>query len=287
MKNLENTMLDVHPCFSDMACEYARVHLPIAPKCNVKCNYCNRKFDCVNESRPGVTSKLMHLDDICKHIQNVQKVYNLSTVGIAGPGEPMANWDVVKNACEQIHDNFSSLNLCLSTNGLELDEHIEELYSLGVRFITITMNAVDMEISSKIYEHITIQNQCCSGIEACNYLYEKQLKALRHLKEMDIYVKINTVVMKGINESQIRPIAELVREYGCYVMNIIPLLPVAQTPFENLPIHSSDELTKLRMAAAPYSNIMTHCQRCRSDAVGYISCEKRKETIQHTNQEEL
>ncbi len=46
-----------HPCFNESAkgtC--GRVHLPVAPECNIKCNYCNRKYDCVNESRPGVTS---------------------------------------------------------------------------------------------------------------------------------------------------------------------------------------------------------------------------------------
>ena len=49
-----------HPCFDKEARhKNARVHLPVAPKCNIQCNYCNRKFDCVNESRPGVTSSVL------------------------------------------------------------------------------------------------------------------------------------------------------------------------------------------------------------------------------------
>mgnify|MGYP006961820218 CR=1 FL=1 len=48
---------DKHPCFNvAVKGECGRVHLPVAPKCNILCNYCNRKYDCVNESRPGVTS---------------------------------------------------------------------------------------------------------------------------------------------------------------------------------------------------------------------------------------
>ena len=39
--------------------KYGRVHLPVAPKCNVQCNFCNRRHDCVNESRPGVTSRVL------------------------------------------------------------------------------------------------------------------------------------------------------------------------------------------------------------------------------------
>ena len=49
-----------HPCFNaKVKGQYGRVHLPVAPKCNIQCNYCNRKYDCVNESRPGVTSTVL------------------------------------------------------------------------------------------------------------------------------------------------------------------------------------------------------------------------------------
>jgi len=50
-----------HPCFSKEAHnKHGRVHLPVAPRCNIQCNFCNRKYDCANESRPGVTSHLMN-----------------------------------------------------------------------------------------------------------------------------------------------------------------------------------------------------------------------------------
>jgi len=52
--------LSRHPCFNGaVKGSYGRVHLPVAPRCNIRCNYCNRKYDCVNESRPGVTSALL------------------------------------------------------------------------------------------------------------------------------------------------------------------------------------------------------------------------------------
>lgn len=34
-----------------------RVHLPVAPECNIQCNFCNRLYDCANENRPGVTRR--------------------------------------------------------------------------------------------------------------------------------------------------------------------------------------------------------------------------------------
>ena len=32
------------------------MHVAVAPACNIQCHYCNRKYDCANESRPGVVS---------------------------------------------------------------------------------------------------------------------------------------------------------------------------------------------------------------------------------------
>ncbi|MGE5894530.1 MAG: nitrogenase cofactor biosynthesis protein NifB, partial [bacterium] len=49
-----------HPCFSKEAhFKFGRIHLPVAPACNIQCRYCIRKFDCANESRPGVTSTVL------------------------------------------------------------------------------------------------------------------------------------------------------------------------------------------------------------------------------------
>ncbi|MDP4269500.1 MAG: nitrogen fixation protein NifB, partial [Bacteroidota bacterium] len=43
--------LSLHPCFNEgVKHTQARVHLPVAPKCNIQCNYCNRLYDCCNES---------------------------------------------------------------------------------------------------------------------------------------------------------------------------------------------------------------------------------------------
>ena len=52
--------LSKHPCFNPaMAGKFGRIHLPVAPKCNVQCNFCHRKNDCSNESRPGGTRRVL------------------------------------------------------------------------------------------------------------------------------------------------------------------------------------------------------------------------------------
>ncbi|HEX2769821.1 MAG TPA: nitrogen fixation protein NifB, partial [Geobacteraceae bacterium] len=48
-----------HPCFGGNHHKNGRIHLAVAPKCNIKCGYCTRRHDCANESRPGVTSRIL------------------------------------------------------------------------------------------------------------------------------------------------------------------------------------------------------------------------------------
>lgn len=56
-----------HPCYSEDAHHYfARMHLALALACNNQCHYCNRKYDCANESRPAVVSELLTPDQAVK-----------------------------------------------------------------------------------------------------------------------------------------------------------------------------------------------------------------------------
>jgi uncharacterized Zn-finger protein len=84
-----------HPCFDPKArARWARVHLPVAPACNVSCNFCDRRFDCTNESRPGVTSVVLSPWQAAAYLDGlVARRQDVAVVGIAGPGDPMANPD--------------------------------------------------------------------------------------------------------------------------------------------------------------------------------------------------
>ena len=109
-----------HPCFSKEAHgKFGRVHLPVAPRCNLQCNFCNRKFDCMNESRPGVTSSILPVTQVMPYLDEVMaKVPNLSVVGIAGPGDPFANPDETMATLRAVREKYPEMILCLATNGL-------------------------------------------------------------------------------------------------------------------------------------------------------------------------
>ena len=111
--------INEHPCYSDKACHaFGRCHVPVAPKCNIQCNYCIRDFDCVNESRPGVTSRVLSPEEALDLVRKVMKEHPyVKVVGIAGPGEPLANPETFE-ALRLIHTEFPRLIMCISTNGL-------------------------------------------------------------------------------------------------------------------------------------------------------------------------
>ena len=110
-----------HPCFNGCGGKFSRIHLPVAPGCNLQCNYCVRKFDCPNESRPGVTASVLTPREGLDRFRRVkQEVRHLTVVGIAGPGDTLANFERTRETFRLIRGEDPDITLCLSTNGLVL-----------------------------------------------------------------------------------------------------------------------------------------------------------------------
>jgi nitrogen fixation protein NifB len=258
-----------HPCFSEKACHsFGRCHIPVAPKCNIQCNYCIRDFDCVNESRPGVTTEVLNAQQSLELVRKVMVQYPyIKVIGIAGPGEPLANEDTFE-ALRLIHEEFPHVILCISTNGLLLPEKIDLLHRYGVDNITVTLNAIDPVIGAKIYQFVEFKGNRYTGLEAAKILLENQMKGIRMAIDRRMIVKINTVYIPGINEKHIPEIAKLVGEMGVYTFNVIPL--IAQYKFADITPPTPAMKRKMQDECSKYVRQMRHCQRCRADAIGKL-----------------
>ncbi|MGB8266958.1 MAG: radical SAM protein [Candidatus Velthaea sp.] len=261
-----------HPCFSkDASTNYGRVHLPVAPRCNVQCNFCNRKFDCTNESRPGVTSTVLKPHQALEYLAGVvAKRPEITVVGIAGPGDPFANPDETMQTLRLVRERFPQIVLCLATNGLGIGPHIEELAQLHVSHVTITISAVDPKIGAKIYAWIRNGKTPMRGEAAAQVMIDRQLGAIRELKARGVVVKVNSIVVPGINETHIPEIARVVAGLGADIQNCMAMVPVAGAAFEELLEPDPKLMARLRLQSGQHLRQMTHCGRCRADAVGLL-----------------
>lgn len=268
----DTSTIPAHPCF-DLKARHAnaRVHLPVAPKCNISCNYCNRKYDCVNESRPGVCSAVLLPWQAVEYLKELdQHIDHLSVVGIAGPGDPFANPEETMETMRRMKKEFPDKIFCLSTNGLNLLPYIDEVAVLGVTHVTITINAVDPDIGSSIYSWVRYDKKIYRGRAAAELMLNKQLECIPLLKAKGITVKINSVILPGINDHHTGEIARVVSALGADVMNCIPVIPTKDTAFESIDKPSATIMSAARSAAKEFLPLMTHCARCRADAAGLL-----------------
>ncbi|MES1022216.1 nitrogenase cofactor biosynthesis protein NifB [Gloeocapsa sp. BRSZ] len=276
--------IEKHPCYSEEAHHhYARMHVAVAPACNIQCNYCNRKYDCANESRPGVVSELLTPEEAAHKVLVIAgKIPQMTVLGIAGPGDPLANPEKTFRTFELIVDKAPDIKLCLSTNGLMLPDYVDRIKQLNVDHVTITINMVDPEIGAKIYPWVHYRRKRYRGVEGVKILHEKQMEGLQALKEADILCKVNSVMIPGINDEHLAEVDAVIRSKGAFLHNIMPLIsaPEHGTHFgltgQRGP--TPKELKALQDKCADSNmKMMRHCRQCRADAVGLLGEDRSQE----------
>jgi nitrogen fixation protein NifB len=279
-----------HPCYSEGAHHhYARIHVAVAPACNIQCNYCNRKYDCSNESRPGVTSERLTPEESAKKVMYVGgEVQRLSVLGIAGPGDALANPEKTFKTFELVREKAPDLKLCLSTNGLELPQFVDEMVKYDIDHVTVTINSVDTtgEIGSQIYPWIFYNNKRYYGKEAAQILLERQLEGMKKCVENGILIKANSVLIPGINDKHLPEVAKKLKEIGVFLHNIMPILsePEFGTKFalDGVPSATDQQQMEVQEACGMDMKLMQHCRQCRADAVGLIGEDRGAEFTKDT-----
>lgn len=273
--------IDEHPCYSSGGFrKHARIHLPVAPGCNTQCGYCNRRYDCVNESRPGVTSRLLTPEEAVELVGRViKKIPEVSVVGIAGPGDPLANPEATLGTLKAVQSAYPHLKLCLSTNGLTLPDYVNGLTALKVEYVTITMNTIDLQTATRIYSWVQWGGQRLTGLAAAERLLERQQTGLQQLAALGVLVKVNSVLLPGINDAQMPDIARKARELGAALFNIMPLVRSPGSKFEDMAPVSKAQLDQARSECASILPLMRHCRQCRADAIGFLGDDRSAEYL--------
>ncbi|WP_342437039.1 nitrogenase cofactor biosynthesis protein NifB [Paenibacillus sp. FSL L8-0436] len=271
-----------HPCYSEEAHRfYARMHIPVAPACNIQCNYCNRKFDCVNESRPGVVSEVLSPEQAERKVKGVAaQLMQLSVVGVAGPGDPLANPEQTFDTFARVKRHVPDVSLCLSTNGLTLYRHVDEIIELGIRHVTITINAIDPDVGREIYPWVFDEGVRYEGREAAELLISRQLQGLEMLAKLGILVKVNSIMIPGVNDHHLPAVSKRVKELGATLHNVTPLIiaPGSQYEADGRKAPRPKELHNLQeLLGRDGMKVMRHCRQCRADAIGLLGQDRNQD----------
>ncbi|MBF0374691.1 MAG: nitrogenase cofactor biosynthesis protein NifB [Alphaproteobacteria bacterium] len=272
-----------HPCYSEEAHHfYARMHVAVAPACNIQCNYCNRKYDCSNESRPGVVSEKLDPEQALRKVMAVAaKVPQLSVLGVAGPGDALANPHKTFRTFDLVARALPHIKLCLSTNGLALPDHVAAIRDHGVDHVTVTINAVDPEVAERIYPWIFFDHRRWTGREAARILLDRQMEGVAALVASGVLVKVNSVMIPGVNDDHLIEVNAAVKSAGVFLHNVMPLIsdPAHGTRFglDGQPGPTPAELSALQERLEGGAKLMRHCRQCRADAVGMLGEDRNEE----------
>ncbi|VEN74427.1 Radical SAM protein [Candidatus Desulfarcum epimagneticum] len=262
-----------HPCFfSESRKRYGRIHLPVAQNCNIQCVYCRRDHECLHENRPGVSNGVVGPEEALDRLDRaLEKMPEIAVAGIAGPGDAFCDPRPTLRTFELIRRKYPGMELCVSSNGLNVRDHIPDLADLNVGFVTLTINAIDPGVGSRLCVSVREgKGRALSGIPAARALIARQLETVSLLKAGGFRVKVNTVVVPGVNEDHAVFIAGKMGAMGVDLMNLLPLIPVPGTKMEGAEPPSRAEMRKLRRMAGKFLPQMRHCQRCRADAAGCL-----------------
>lgn len=258
-----------HPCFSHAAhFTVGRIHLPVAPRCNIRCNYCDHRVSNCITSRPGLSSGILSPTDSIAYFNRMallidRRVFHV--VGVAGPGEPLFNKETF-HALKLVIEQYPDLKICVCTNGLLLPDKIQQLKELNVTHLTITINAIDPTIGKRIYSSVYYDNVIYTGLKAAEILIYNQLLGLDLAIESNFEVKVNTVYIPGINHTHILDVAKEIGERRATVHNIMPLIPLGK--FKNISPPTVAEMQAIRAKCEQYVPQFRLCKQCRADAYG-------------------
>ena len=256
-----------HPCMNFQAhMSRGRIHLPVSPKCNIGCKFCTRKID-KSVIRPGVSSLVLKPEESLEIIRKAKELCpELAVVGIAGPGDTLAT-DNALDTFELVKKEYPEMVCCLSTNGYGLPGKVERMAALGIDTVTVTVNAIDPEIEAKINDFVIDENNVAhTGVEAAKLLIAHQIEGIKRAAELGLVVKINSVLVPGINDHHIPEVARKMHELGASLLNILPLIP--QNQMADVPAPDCEMLERVRAEAGKYLEVFRHCKHCRADAIG-------------------
>jgi cyclic pyranopterin phosphate synthase len=205
VKREKNTLIDRY------GRQLTYLRLSITDRCNLRCQYC----------MPQINFSWLPHDSILTYEEILKVCRTLATIGITKVrltgGEPLVRRNLI-SLIERLTEIDGLEEICITTNGILLEEYADSLYQAGIRHINISLDS----LSPVRFAYIT-------GFD----LFEQVWRGIEKALEKGFSpIKINSVIMKGINDNEITALAGLSMKYPVQV-RFIEFMPVGQDIFWN------------------------------------------------------
>ena len=180
------------------------LRLSITDHCNLKCSYC-APFD----GRPHLERReILSFEELLR-ISRAAVTAGIRKIRITG-GEPLVRKGII-DFCSRLAAIKGLEDISLTTNGVLLKDMAAPLFEAGIRRINVSLD--------------TLRPDRFKAITGFNRLHDV-LAGLEEAQRVGFApIKLNVVVMRGVNDDEIPRLAELTRENTCHV-RFIELMPV-------------------------------------------------------------
>ncbi|MFD0895640.1 GTP 3',8-cyclase MoaA [Luteolibacter ambystomatis] len=187
------------------------LRISVTDRCNFRCGYCMPadQFGPGHEFLPK--GELLTFEEIHR-VAGLAVAAGVTKLRLTG-GEPL-----LRHGIENLVGLLASLpgkpDLALTTNGILLAHQAERLALAGLNRVTVSLDAIDPEIFGRMNGTGADVSRVLSGIEVA--------------KVFGLPVKVNAVIQRGVNETQVLPLVRWARESGV-TMRFIEFMDVGET----------------------------------------------------------
>lgn len=192
------------------------LRISVTDRCNFRCNYCmpSEIFDKDYAFLPQ--SSLLSFEEITR-LATIFVAHGVEKIRLTG-GEPLLrkNLEVLIGMLSRLQTpQGKPLDITLTTNGSLLARKAQALKDAGLRRVTVSLDALDDVIFR--------------GMNDVDFPVADVLKGIEVAQQVGLApIKINMVVKRGTNDSQILPLARHFRHTGA-VLRFIEYMDVGAT----------------------------------------------------------
>lgn len=187
-----------------------KLRISVTDKCNMKCIYCMPQHNI----KWFEDKEILSFQEIVR-ITSIFADLGINKIRITG-GEPLLR-PYLENLITELKKISKIKTISMTTNGMLLEEKIDQLSSAGITSLNISLDTFSEE-----------RFKTLNGISNLN----RVIKGIQKARDLGLKIKINTVVIRNWNDDEIINFAKFARDYNV-LLRFIEFMPLDGTGIWN------------------------------------------------------